>query len=447
MARPFTELDMTRVRTRLLLKHPFFGSLAMQLKYVPDSGIKTLCTNGVELRYNPDFLSRLSDTERQGCVVHEIAHCAFLHVFRCGNRNMRTWNQACDFAINPMIESAGLTLPREIKDDSGTVIFSGPCIDPKYAGMSAEAIYAKLRAEEQKKAEEKKNENTSGETSSGSGESAASGQGSDSGPTNGSEPSEQERSDGKDNGTGATGPGDSRGTGSDSVTGEFIPGKADAEGGLPGDMNEQGWQIVTEQALSVARMAGTLPGGWSEEIKAQNTPVMDPWAVIEQFVVREIQSDFSWTNPNKRLISRHLYLPGMKKENVGEMVIAIDTSGSASSKMLTEWASHVVGIAQTYLPERVHVVFCDTRVNTVNTYEPGDYGDIEFNCKGRGGTKFQPVFDWVEEQGIEPVVLIYFTDTYGPCPKEPSYPVLWAVPEYLAKNKGPFGETVHIGVE
>ena len=32
------------------------------------------------------------------------------------------------------------------------------------------------------------------------------------------------------------------------------------------------------------------------------------------------------------------------------------------------------------------------------------------SLKGRGGTDFRPGFEWLDEQGIQPAVCLYFTD-------------------------------------
>ena len=74
---------------------------------------------------------------------------------------------------------------------------------------------------------------------------------------------------------------------------------------------------------------------------------------------------------------------------------------------------------------------------------PGD--DLRgHRFRGGGGTRFEPVFEHVEAQGLEPAALLYFTDLYGSFPKEaPHYPPLWL--NYAdPTNHAPFGDTVHV---
>ena len=49
---------MAKACTHLLLRQPFFGALALGLKLVEDSGIKTMATDGKAIIYNPDFVFR-----------------------------------------------------------------------------------------------------------------------------------------------------------------------------------------------------------------------------------------------------------------------------------------------------------------------------------------------------------------------------------------------------
>ncbi|HSD55142.1 MAG TPA: VWA-like domain-containing protein [Burkholderiales bacterium] len=61
---------------------------------------------------------------------------------------------------------------------------------------------------------------------------------------------------------------------------------------------------------------------------------------------------------------------------------------------------------------------------------------------GGGGTRFTPVFEWVEEQGARPDALLYFTDALGEFPPAPpGYPVLWLV---KGNAPVPWGERVRL---
>jgi predicted metal-dependent peptidase len=133
------------------------------------------------------------------------------------------------------------------------------------------------------------------------------------------------------------------------------------------------------------------------------------------------------------------------------LVLAIDTSCSLTDVELAEIEVHVNEIVEVIEPNIVHVVYCDTTVKHSDTFDRGDYVKLKFH--GGGGTRFNPPFNWVVHNDIEPDALIYFTDgggSVGPRglndPFEvPSYPVIWATnwqdPNFLCEE---FGEIVKI---
>lgn len=122
------ETAMRKARTALVLQHPFFGALALKLRLEECATIETADVDGVTLRFNPAYTDKLSVAERIGLWGHEVMHCAMGHVWRRGARDGNAWNWACDYAVDPIIQSAGLTVP-------------DATINPAWQGWSAEAIY------------------------------------------------------------------------------------------------------------------------------------------------------------------------------------------------------------------------------------------------------------------------------------------------------------------
>jgi len=118
-----------KARTALLLDHLFFGSLPFRLGARPTTSIQTMATDGISLFYNPDFVETLNAAELIGTLAHDVLHPALQHHTRRGGRDRKRWNMACDFAINPLLLDAGLTLPKDV------------LIDHRFRGMSAERIY------------------------------------------------------------------------------------------------------------------------------------------------------------------------------------------------------------------------------------------------------------------------------------------------------------------
>jgi predicted metal-dependent peptidase len=128
-------------RAQLLLNHPFFGMLALRLKVVDAKAaghdvskwpFNTMAVDGKNMYFNPDYVAKQSDKLLQSIVAHEVMHCALDHMGRRQARQPRRWNQACDYAVNPILEDAGLEVGKDWLNAPG------------FKNMTADAIYNQL---------------------------------------------------------------------------------------------------------------------------------------------------------------------------------------------------------------------------------------------------------------------------------------------------------------
>ena len=129
-------------------------------------------------------------------------------------------------------------------------------------------------------------------------------------------------------------------------------------------------------------------------------------------------------------------MPSLKNEKIGNVVVAIDTSGSISDDDISQFVSELKKISN--LVEEVTVITCDCQIH--ETVKVRHFSEIlsKIQMKGGGGTSFKPVFDKIAE-GQVPQLLVYLTDTYGDYPeKKPTYPVLW-MSTVAEPQKPPFG--------
>jgi predicted metal-dependent peptidase len=397
---------VVKARAQLIMSQPFFGSLAVRLEMIETSECKTLQTNGKVLRFNPQFVDGLSMPELIGCVAHEVMHVACLHHTRRGSRDAKKWNVAADHAINPLLIKSGFQLPADVLND------------PAFHDKSAEAIYGLIPDPEPKDAPQS---NKNGQGEAGAGEQGDPSQGDQSGD----QQAPQEDSDPGGCGEVMDTPGEDGGP---ADPGEIAAAEADA-------------LVATVQAMNVAKAAGKLPAGFEQVVDDLKKAKVDWREELRRFMQRIAKDDYSWSRPNRRLISRKLYLPSLHSENMGPIVVAIDTSGS-TKRWWPEFASEMSKIIEDVRPESTHFIFCDAEVQKVDVFTP-DNPPVEMKptFSGGGGTRFQPVFDYVEENNIQPDCLVFLTDLEGMAPQEPSYPVVWACTTDL---KAPFGDLIEV---
>jgi predicted metal-dependent peptidase len=121
----------------LIMKEPFFATLALRLVFAESAAVDTMATDGAHVYYNAGFVQRISLLELRGVICHEVLHCALGHPWRRDNREPVRWNIAADFAINGILKDSGFALPEG-------------ALFPEIPGKSAEWYYDRIQVRELK---------------------------------------------------------------------------------------------------------------------------------------------------------------------------------------------------------------------------------------------------------------------------------------------------------
>ena len=372
----------TKARTRLLLDHPFFGTLSLKLKPKEEPGIPTGGTDGKSLIYNPNWFAKLSEPQQEGFIAHEIMHIVYMHMIRREHRHAKKWNVAADYVINwNLVEDCRMILP------------DGALIDEQYKNMTTEHVYNLLPNPEEIFIDLQFDPN--------------------------SDKWDQLPDD----------PGN---------CGGVIDGTGDPT------VAEQKWTIDINQAYEASKMAGKTPGGLSKIIDEILKPRVNWKTILIKFLTNTAKNDYSWMKPNRRFIAKDMYLPSLYSEKLESIVVAVDTSGSISDEELQIFASETSAILASMDPENIHFLQCDTEINQHDTYTRENL-PLKIEFKGRGGTDFAPVWKYIEEENLNPKCCVYLTDLY-PCDwgEQPPYPVLWIAT--TDDVEVPFGEVTRIQV-
>ena len=152
-----------------------------------------------------------------------------------------------------------------------------------------------------------------------------------------------------------------------SAAAEHTPGEPGAfgevwdatdEGGNPASpaemrRQEREWAIAAEQALRAAKACGIEPGGVERPLSESRQSQQDWRAILRDFIAATTPADYRWTPPNRRYIASGLYLPSVECQGVGEIVIAVDTSGSIGRLELAQFAGEISAISEETRPEAI----------------------------------------------------------------------------------------------
>jgi predicted metal-dependent peptidase len=349
-------------RVGLLLRASFFGNLATRLKLVnADEWCPTAATDGRNFYYNSRFVDMLKPKEVEFLFGHEVLHCVYDHMNRRGDRDPQLWNIADDYCVNADLK----------KHRVGEFITTVPCLyDSKYEGMSAEEVYDILYENAEKIDISQLIDKLL-----------------------------DDHLDGEGNGEG----GDQKGNGSGRPT-------------LSQEERDKIRDEIKEAVLAAAAAsdgAGNLPAGIKRIIEDMTAPKMNWRELLRMQLESTIKSDFTWMRASRRGWHMDAVMPGMKNDEMIDIAISIDASGSMLDKMLKDFLSEVAGIMDSFPAYRIHILSFDTRVYNPQQFNSENLDDITgYEIQGGGGTDFDSVFEYFKENEIEPKRHIMFTDGY-----------------------------------
>ena len=107
------DFDINEVKRRMLIKYPFFGSVITNVTFKETKQISIAGTNGREIFYNIDSMSKKNINEQVFILSHEVLHIAFDHVKREKGKDHDTWNIATDAVINAFLEKDGFDINKD----------------------------------------------------------------------------------------------------------------------------------------------------------------------------------------------------------------------------------------------------------------------------------------------------------------------------------------------
>jgi len=399
---------------------------------VPTAGVGK---NGInyQLVVNPDFWEKLSDLNRLGLLKHELLHIAFGHlttVFKFSDRKLA--NVAMDMEINQYIESSWLPggdlssdefkqLKEAVKAEmelakennataeellaiSEKLPSRGIMIDDyeelnldRKAG--ARYYYDKLKEAK----DDKDQKGTSGSQNF------------------------DDLCDQMDSGDGDNLP--------DHSTWDEFENLSEAEQKL---IEKQVQKILSDAKEQTVKKRGTVPGEIEGVIVIDEivAPKFDWRGYIRRFtgISTKVFTKKIRRKENRRFSDN----PGLKIKMKQHMLLAIDTSGSVSNEELIEFMNEIHHIYKAGVD--ITIIQCDTRIHSIEPYK----GKNDLKVHGRGGTEFDPVLEYYNDNSKNYTSLVYFTDGECNTRVKPKGNVLWVISERSEMNNDLPGKVIKL---
>ena len=347
----------------------------------------TAYTNGRDEVYGEKFVEQLNDAELRFVVLHECYHKLYRHLTtwrHLYDKHAQCANMACDYVIN-------LKIADENKDGFAKIPDIGCCYDEQYRDWDSARVFNELM----KNAKEQPQD----------------------------------------------GQGQGQGQGALDSHGWDDAKEMDAEEAkkLERDIDA----AIRQGALAAGKMGSGGDRSFADLLETK---------VNWREVLRDFVSSFctgndysTWRRPNRRFVGAGHYLPSGVSESVGELVLAIDTSGSIGDRELGQFLGEVKSICETVKPERVRLLYWDTKVAKEEVYEQAELASLIASTKpaGGGGTMVECVPKYIAEHKIKPQAIIVLTDGYlGGSWGTWSHPLLWCIKGSSAKPS--VGKYVHV---
>ncbi len=387
---------IAKAKAKLMIEHPYIGSVATALKLENDTETLTFLSDGVRLKYNDEYFEKAPIDEIIFALANGAMHALLKHTERSGERVGRIWQAATDLAVNSMLVKNDFILPPYVY------------YDERFEDMYAEEIYDVLK-------DEMIYNQTLDDAEA---------------PT----PDDAQSEEGKEKGKEQSQKRSEENTSQTPPTEQAQPEEVSVE-----EMETLGEELQEyfEQLFQKFKRQGELPKGLERLVPVYFEHKIHWREMLYRYIAEFAKSTYSFMPPNMKYLYRGICLPSLSSDLL-RIVIAVDTSGSVDESLLSSFLAEIDGIMQSYGNYEIDLITADAKVQSHKVFLPGEA--LDYTLSGGGGTDFRVVFDYIEREISYPTLLLYFTDGMGTYPQDvPHYDVMWVMPEH---RDVPFGEVL-----
>ena len=409
-------MEIEKAFKRLLIKSPFYGLFCLSLPKKVTHQVSTFAVakKGIncELCINPDFWAEHTDDEQIALLQHELSHICLQHMFISDSfPDKKLFNICADMEINSYIEN----LPKEGCRASDIGMEDG---------LGTKAYYDALTKKNQQQAQAKNPQKP-----------CNGGQGGNSNQQTTSTPKAPQENEKKEEDSPTPTPAKEEKEEKESAYPDFVP--SDKQ---PIDSHET-WKdfqdmpdatkqliqnnintIVKNTAEQIEKQRGTIPAEFRELVEKlrKKNPEIFNWKAYFRRLLGSIY-DVNIKSTRRKPSKRFEDAAGIQHKKKVSILVAVDTSGSVSTKELQDFFSEIEYIYKA--GARVTILECDARINKVEEYDGKRIPEIV----GRGGTDFNPPVDYYVKHKKDYASLIYFTDGECDLPQKNPSGMVWVI--------------------
>lgn len=326
------------------------GTVLMGESTIVDN-IPTACTDGRNKKYGRQFIDSLAVEELAGIVLHEAVHILLRHIPR--HRDLMKEDARL---TNIAMDFADNDFIRSLPSYGTTFkLPEGHLYDAKYKGWTVRQIYNDLKQEQE-----------------------------------------------------------SGGSGNDHME------TLDEHDLTMWDKLDEGQKAELDKRVTQAiQEASILSGINNSDTPRQITELLEPeinWRdQLTDFMNSTMRGadDKSFRKFNRKRLIDDLYMPTDIAERVGDVVVAIDTSGSIGDRQVAEFAGFLSTLCDQVNPDSVTVLWWDTQVHGQQVFTD-KYDNVREMLKpmGGGGTQVSCVAQYINDKRLSADCIIVFTDGY-----------------------------------
>lgn len=199
--------------------------------------------------------------------------------------------------------------------------------------------------------------------------------------------------------------------------------------------------LIKRVAEQVEKQCGTVPAEFREIVEKlrEKKPEIFNWKAYFRRMLGSIY-DVNIKSTRRKESKRFEGSAGIQHKKKVSILVAVDTSGSVSTKELQDFFSEIEYIYKA--GARVTILECDTRINKVVEYDGKHIPEVV----GRGGTLFDPPVNYYIKHKKEYASLIYFTDGECSLPRKHPSGMVWVITSNGMHQDFP-GKTIYIPKE